>query len=128
MNTHPTIPSSTLAANGYFGSIMQTGLTKSPTYDSYVQLIDALNSACNAQGDLDQFNYTDDPSTVATTINTLVNNHPRYEGQIVITNLDMYVETCTCSTTTTPPTSTQVDIFTYQDDTGDILRYFNVTS
>ena len=128
MNTHPTIPSSTLAANGYFGSIMQTGLTKSPTYDSYAQLIDALNSACNYQGDQDQFNYSDTPENVAATISALVSGHPRYEGQIVLTNLDMYVETCTCSTTTTDPTSTQVDIFTYSDDLTTVLNYFNITS
>ncbi len=59
-------------------------------------------------------------------ISSLQNAHPRYEGQQVLYEVDVDIETCDCSTTTTPPTSTQVDIFTYQDDTGDILRYFNV--
>ena len=124
---------SQIASQGYFSSMMTQPYNGTPnqassTTSDWNSFLNNLNAACNAQNDNDQFSSSMTLAQVLNLIDTLSDNARfAYEGTIPEYSIVVKVETCNCSETTSDPTQTQVDIFTYQDDVTDILTYFNVT-
>ena len=120
------------AAFGFFGPIMQSGQLNSVGYTTWNSFIDDLNHAnnLNNKGD-DPFQYTDSLASVISQIiakqDKVLNNsfEYSYEGEVPKYDIELNVESCECSTTTTPGAQIQTDIFTYTSNTSDVLNYFN---
>ena len=116
-----------MASQGFFGGMMQSGTYTSIEYTTWNSFIDALNVEELYQNKgATPFNYTDSLEVVLLLIDTLQDNGRfSYEGNIPTYNIELNVESCECSTTTTPGAQVQQDIFTYTDDVTDVITYLN---
>jgi hypothetical protein len=116
-----------MASQGFFGGMMQSGTYTSIEYTTWNSFIDALNveELYHNKG-ATPFNYTDSLEVVLLLIDTLQDNGRfTYEGNIPTYNIELNVESCECSTTTTPGAQVQQDIFTYTDDATHVINYLN---